>query len=399
MNTLARLSDALVRACVPAEREYSLHDSVLRGFALRVRPCGSKTWVLRLREGGRAHRISIGDPPGMSAAVARQRAHALLSRAAPAPSLASSPAMTLSRFVSLYLERRADEWRASTRRTNESYLTVRLLPALGRRPLARIGIPDVAEWFHAYSRERPGGANRALAVLSDVFARAIAWGMLPAGHVNPCVAIRRNRSRPRGQMLNADALARLGAVLARYARVKPAAVDAIRLLLLTGARPGEICRLRWSEVEADRIVLVQAKRGPRSIPLGTAAVAVLASRRKRWTESPFVFSHPVDPSLPLPLPTQTTWRVFKREAQLPANVRLHDLRHNFASHALLAGESLLVAGALLGHRRPTMTARYAHLADDSLAVASQRIASAISAAASESRHRQHSAATHAPSDG
>jgi site-specific recombinase XerD len=93
-----------------------------------------------------------------------------------------------------------------------------------------------------------------------------------------------------------------------------------------------------------------------------------------------VFPHPDNANSPMPLPTKTTWIVFKREAKLPASVRLHDLRHNFASHALLAGESLLVASALLGHRRPTMTARYAHIADDSLAAAAQRISSAIFAA-------------------
>lgn len=373
----ARLTDALVRSCVPAEREYALHDSVLRGLALRVRPCGAKTWILRLRQDGRPHRITLGDPPGVTAALARQRAHALLSRSSAAPALPASSTMTLNRFVSTYLERRASSWRPSTQRTNESYLTAQILPALGARPLARIGIPEVADWFHTYSRVRPGGANRALAVLSDVFSCALAWGALPAGYPNPCLAVRRNRARARGQMLNADALARLGAVLAERAIVRPDAVAAIRLLLLTGARPGEIFGLRWSEVEADRIVLTQAKRGPRSIPLGKAAIVILNARRKRRTDSPFVFPHPIDRDRSMPIPTKTTWSVFKREAKLPPNLRLHDLRHNFASHAVLTGESLLVAGALLGHRRPTMTARYAHIADDSLAAAATRISRAI----------------------
>jgi integrase len=377
VKAAGRLTDALARSCAPTEREYSLHDAVLRGFALRVRPCGTKTWVLRTRQGGRPQRVTLGDPPGVSAETARQRAHALLSGPCDAPSSPASSTLTLKRFATVYLERRASDWRASTQRTNESYLTGRILPTLGRRPLARIGIPDVAAWFHEYSRTRPGGANRALAVLSDLFSRALVWGVLPPGHPNPCLAVRRNKSRSRGQMLNADALARLGVVLAEHALVQPAAVDAIRLLLLTGARPGEICGLRWGEVEKDRIVLTQAKRGPRSIPLGRAAIAVLDARRKRRTASPFVFPHRSDPNSSMPLPTKTTWNIFKREAKLPASVRLHDLRHNFASHALLAGESLLVASALLGHRRPTMTARYAHIADDSFVAAAQRISSAI----------------------
>lgn len=102
------------------------------------------------------------------------------------------------------------------------------------------------------------------------------------------------------------------------------------------------------------------------MPLGQAAQKLLKSREKRTSDSRYVFPHAYLVDRPLSLPTSTMWRVIRREAELPPKLRLHDLRHNFASHALLAGESLLVAGSILGHSRPSMTARYAHLADDSL---------------------------------
>lgn len=354
-----------------------MHDSALRGFALRVRPSGAKTWVLRMRRKGEARRLVLGDAFVVSADAARQRAHAFLAGQVSDADVRVSTALPFEHFVPIYVERRAADWRESTRRANTVYLHAQLLPALGPRPLDRIGAPEVAAWFHGYSRSRPGGANRALAVLSDVFEHAIAWGFLPSGYESPCAAIRRNRTCARGTALNAGALARLGAVLDRYSKARPDTVDAIRLLLLTGARPGEIFRLRWQEFTGDRLVLPQTKRGPRSIALGTEALTILQARLKRRGRSVYVFPHPTRPDSPRPLPTDWTWRVIKREAALPWDLRLHDLRHNFASHAVLGGESLLVTGALLGHRRPGMTARYTHLADESLAAACRRIASHV----------------------
>lgn len=374
MSARTRLTDLLVQASQPKSGEYALHDTVLRGLALRVRPSGAKTWMLRSRE----RRIALGDARTIPTAVARQRAHSILSGAERSEAV-PPPAITLKKFAKLYLQRKAKDWRTSTQHTHQSYLAARIVPTLGERPLDRISVPEVAEWFHGYSRTWPGGANRAIAVLSDLFTCARDWGLLREDHPNPCAAIRRNRTQTPGQILNDAALARLGAALEKYALLRPDLVDGIRLLLVTGARPGEIFRLQWSEVEGDRIVLTQAKRGPRSILLGKAAQKILKSRRKGRTESRFVFPHRSLAERPLLLPTATIWRVIKREAELPTNLRLHDLRHNFASHALLTGESLLVAGSLLGHSRPTMTARYAHLADDMLLNAVQRIGTAITA--------------------
>lgn len=382
MSHRARLTDLLAATSQPAGREYAVHDAVLRGFMLRVRASGVKSWVLRIRQDGRPQRILLGDATCLTVEAARQRAHALLSGAASAAEFLRSTAITLKKFAGLYIERKGKDWRPLTLRTHQCYLNARILPALGKLPLDRIGALQVADWFHAYSRTRPGGANRAMAVLSDLMTRAIEWGVLPSNYANPCHSVPRNRTRARGQMLNAESIARLGAALEKYALIRPDAVDAIQLLLLTGARPGEICGLQWKEVEAGRITLAQSKRGPRTILLGKSAVQILNARRKRQAVSRFVFPHRTLPDHPMPLPTQTTWVLIKREAQLPTNLRLHDLRHNFASHALLAGESLLVAGALLGHSRPTITARYAHLADDALLQAAQRIGTAIAEMAS-----------------
>lgn len=376
MTTRIRLTDVLAQTAKPKAREYALRDSIVRGFSLRVRPSGAKTWTVRTRQG----RFAISEVCSMPAVTARQRAHAMLSGLA-APRPAKTSTVTLKTFAATYLQRKARVWRAATLRTQKSYLESRLVPALGHRPLDQIRPPDVGNWFHEYSQSRPGGANRAIAVLSDMFTQAQHWGLLPAEQTNPCAAVRKNRPRRRGQMINEEALGRLGAALERLAVLRPALAAAIRLLLLTGARPGEIFRLQWEEVEDDRIVLSQTKRGPRSIPLGRVAQTVVAKQRKATPPSRFVFPHQHLPDRPIALPSSRMWGAIKREAGLPPNLRLYDLRHNFASHALLAGETLLVAGSLLGHSRPTMTARYAHLVDDQLLRAAQTIASSLSALA------------------
>ena len=157
--------------------------------------------------------------------------------------------------------------------------------------------------------KRPGGANRAHDVLRDMFARAI-LGHRPEAAGNPCTGITRYRRLPR-QLLRMEDLARLGAVLRRLEYDWPVKVAAVRLILLTGCRSGEVRHPRWRDVKRDRLMLAESKTGPRHVLLG--------------------------------------------EAGIVADARLHDLRHNHASHATMDGESLHMAGRLLGHRRATTT--------------------------------------------
>ena len=153
-----------------------------------------------------------------------------------------------------------------------SYLDSAILPALGQLRIGSVVRADVARFFHEYGRTRPGGANRCDEILRTIFHR---MGHRSEASGNPCTAIARYRRPPRGRLLGADDLAKLGATLRCLEGEWPLHVAAVRLILLTGCRPGEIRRLRWLEVKPDRLALIDAKTRPRHVLLGEAARTLL----------------------------------------------------------------------------------------------------------------------------
>ena len=237
-----------------------------------------------------------------------------------------------------------------------SYLNSAILPAIGHLRVGSMVRADVARFFHEYGRRKPGGANRAHDILRSLFDCAIAWGHRPEAAGNPCTGIVRYRRPPRGRLLGADDLAKLGAVLRQREAESPACVAAVRLLLLTGCRPGEIRRLRWCEVKPDRLTLIDGKTGPRHALLGEAARELLAGLAET-ASGEWVFPGKGEEE---PLHKDDLWTFWTRtrdEAGIVADARLHDLRHAHASHAVMNGESLHVTGRLLGHRRASTTNR------------------------------------------
>ena len=234
----------------------------------------------------------------------------------------------------------------------------------------------MARWFHEYGRERPGGANRAHDILRDMFARAIAWGHRPETAGNPCAGITRYRRPPRGRLLSEDDLARLGTVLRRLENRSPLKAAAVRLSVLTGCRSGEVRRLRWRDVKRDRIVLHESKTGPRQVPLGKAARQVL-DRLSKTRSGEWVFPGTAPEGHLGEGQLYCFWLGVRAEACIVADARLHDLRHSHASHAIMNGESLHMAGCLLGHRRASTTNRYAHLDKATLREAAERVALVI----------------------
>ncbi|MDH3663576.1 MAG: site-specific integrase [Alphaproteobacteria bacterium] len=380
MNNRIMLTDKVAKQARPTDKEYLIHDLALKGFGLRVRSTGAKSWILRLSIDGKVQRRTLGNPKTLSAEDARAKAHALLAERqteASAAEIIRPTAPTFEAFTRIYLDRKVSLQKPSGRRSVEVYLRCTLLPAFQDMPLDRIRRADVAKWFHDYGERRPGGANRALAILSNMFNCARDWGLLTEDVVNPCRGIRTNRSVPVGRILSSDELRRLGVALERQALVRPDQVDAVRLLLLTGCRHGEILGLRWKEVGPGRLDLSDSKTGPRRVLLGEPAVALLERRRKRQQgRSAFVFPSPADPSRSR-ASLKSFWLMIRRQADLPPTLRLHDLRHSYASYAVMRGETLIMTGKLLGHRHAGTTQRYAHLSGDFLLAAAERVAAAI----------------------
>ena len=367
-----RLTDAAIARLRPREREYTVWDSKVPGLGVRVRPSGGRSYVLLRDVGGRSKRVSIG--PVSTMTVAEARRECLARQASPEPDSASGPkrAPLLRDFVANeWRQAHFDRYKPSTKKGVRSVLEGRMLPAFGSKQLDRITPAQVRKWFDAFSRAAPGNANSALKLLRQIMNFAIACGYIDA---NPMRGIRRNRRPALTRFLSREEIGRLHKALDRQTRKGGREqADIIRLLLLTGCRKGEIVRLRWSEVDGDRLVLADGKTGPRTLPLNTQARRIL--ERQPRDGSSFVFPSPRDPSRPRSRNLALWYRV-RREAGIE-DVRLHDLRHTHASHAVMNGVPVPVVSRLLGHSNVRMTLRYAHLGDRDIEAAAERVGQSI----------------------
>ena len=243
--------------------------------------------------------------------------------------------------------------------------------AVNTVPLDRMSTARVRRWFDAFSQTAPANANRGLEALRQIMNFAIACGYADA---NPAAGIALNPRPKLTRFLSREEIARLHRALDGLAtRANRHQVDIIRLLLLTGCRSGEIVRLRWSELRDDKLMLEESKTGPRGVPLNSQARRILA--RQPQNGSPFVFPSPRDPSRPR-YSDLDLWHRVRKEAGI-GDARLHDLRHTYASHAVLQGVPLPVVSRLLGHKRPSMTLRYAHVGDRETEPAAERVGEAI----------------------
>ncbi len=252
-------------------------------------------------------------------------------------------------------------WKPRTLAVNRCYLRNQIMPSFAQRPVADVSPGEVRQWF-ASLHATPAAANRALPVLSAVFREAERLGFRPANS-NPCAGVRRYRAPGRCRFLTVAEIRRLGTVLAERERKARDAVALVRLLILTGCRQGELRHLRWDDYREGNLYLRDGKTGPRTVWLSGASRRVLATLRKT---SVWVFPARRDDG---PMCTETLyrhWRGIRVAAGLP-DVRLHDLRHSYASFALRRGETVLTIGRLLGHRDAATTLRYLHF-DDSLAM-------------------------------
>jgi integrase len=376
-----------VKALVAAAgKEAVLRDAALAGFEVRARLGGAKVYAVRYRAGnGRQapmRRVTIGKHGSpWTPETARAEAKRLLALAAqgkdPAGAKAAAKsAPSVSELAERFLAEHVDTKRKE--RTAAEYrrlLDKVILPALGKRKVADVVRQDVTKLHHAH-RATPYQANRTLAVLSKMFALAEQWD-LRAGESNPCRHVEKFSENKRERFLSPAELAQLGDVLARYDG-SPYYVAAIKLLVFTGARLGEILGLQWQWIDFQRgeARLPDSKTGAKTIHLPSPALAVLAEL-PRVDGNPHVIVGGV-PGAPL-VNLEKPWRAIRKAAGLE-DVRLHDLRHSFASIAASGGMGLPIIGKMLGHTQAQTTQRYAHLASDPVKAAAATVASKIAAA-------------------
>lgn len=374
-NMLLSLTDTLCARSRPEPREFALRDTRQPGLALRVQPTGARSWILRGRAAGKQMKWSLGAFPEMGVKAARQAAAALLSGENPAPPPRSS-APFFAKFQAEHELKHGRLYKPSGLKAYRSYVRLQLLPAFGRKRLDQITRPDIVKWFERYSATSPGGANRALGILRQILGTAQDWGRVSQDWINPAIGVRHNRRKIVGSFLSEAQMGRLGAVLNSRIKGQGCVVAALlRFLTLSGCRVGEAIKLEWRDVLTDRLRLRDSKTGPRDVIVGAPVLRFLKAHRGRTIARGRDASDRVFPlSDGREYETvRNLWSAIRREADLPQNLRLHDLRHSFASHAVMSGETLLTTSLLLGHQRLQTTFRYAHLADDVLLASAEKI--------------------------
>lgn len=366
----------------PASGMICYFDTELRGFMLEHRHSGRATWYFRYRDTQRKIRLCrIGAFPEMSLADARAKAHDMrtLMKDGGDPKedqrrFSSFP--TFAEFTAQHYLPYAKVHKRSWRIDN-NILNNHLLPRFGSKRLNRISRADVIEMHHAAKLAGYAAAtcNRLLILLKFMMNCAIRWEILPIDG-NPCVGIKLFEDRgARERYLSEQEVAALFAVLDCNPNFQ--ACQIIRLLLLTGARKQEIMHARWEHVDIDRRILTVpiSKSGqPRYIPLSDGALEILANIDRK-SDIPWLF---FNEKTGKPLGTIfTAWKTIRRRAGLEG-VRLHDLRHSFASFLVNSGRSLYEVQRLLGHHDPKVTMRYAHLSQAALIDAANVVSGLLS---------------------
>ena len=367
-----RLTDTNVARLKPAAREYTVFDTRHAGLGVRVRPSGHRSFVYRRDDDGEARRITLGPAALMSVEEARAKCLAI-ETGVKSDRGDDDVIPTFGEFVAGPGRVCLDRCKPSTQKAERWALKARLLPAFGSLPLDRISAACVTRWFDEYSQTAPGGANHVLGLLSRILNHAVACGHLQA---NPTRGMKPNPRPKLTRFLSQDEVQRLHRALDHCAAVQASRApqaDIIRLLLLTGCRKSEILTLRWQDVDGNTVNLGDAKSGPRRVFLNAPARAIL--ERQPRSGSTYVFPSPSNSGRPLS-PDLKLWRSVRREAGIE-DVRLHDLRHTVASHAVLQGVPLPVVSRMLGHKRPSMTMRYAHVGDHETEAAAERIGATI----------------------
>ena len=365
MTNRTKITMAGARAFAAAGgREAVLWDSAAPGLGLRERPNGRKTWIVHRRSGGSVVKRTLGALDALTVEDARHAARAMFAAAETGGAPAAVP--TVRTFAPAFLADCAERWKPETRRAHADGIRLHILPALGDRRVDAVTAKDVRNWFDDLSVTRAGTANRTLAVLSSMMKHAEALG-LRREDSNPCKGLRRRKTGFEAHYLSDDEFAALGQALDDAEAEWPVAVAALHFLLYTGARKSEALRLKWEHVHGDRAVLPDSKTGPRTIWLASPARAVLAAQSRR-TNCPWVFPSPCGG----PANVDREWNAIRSAAGL-GTLRIHDLRHSHAAVAVGGGEGLRVVAGLLGHADIKTTFGYAHLAEDSVFDAANRV--------------------------
>jgi integrase len=373
-----RLTDAICRKLTPPAKGNQIYYDG-HGFGLRVTAAGARSFILSYRtRDGRARRLTIGDLGAWTVATARAEAAELRRQidqgGDPLGELQDERnAETVTDLADRFLVEHGTRLRPKSLLDYRRLIKRHIHPALGRHKVRSVTFTDIDRLHRRISETAPYQANRCLALLSVMFALAVRWHMRLD---NPCIGVARNREHGRERYLTDNELARLLAALDGYRDQCTAAI--FRLLLLTGARRGEVLSMQWQDVDLGAGTWTKPhgrtkQKERHTVPLSAAARNILAGLKPE--QSGFIF--PAGRGASGHMRTvEKPWKTICEAAGI-AGLRVHDLRHSYAAQLASAGIGLHVIGGLLGHRKPATTARYAHLTDRALREATERVGAII----------------------
>ena len=356
------LSAAAIKTALPGA---VLRDETVPGLHLRVTPKARSFYLYFRTKTGVERRPKLGEAGVMTLAQARRLAREMLVQVAAGRDpiderRAAKEAATMRELSERYLKEHAP--RKKTGDTDRQYLERIIRPKLGGYKVQAIAHDDIHK-LHLSLAKTPYQANRVLALLSKMFNAAEVWKMRPP-HSNPCRHVERFPEQKRRRYLKPDELAALVAQLEKHEASNPQTVAFLWLTLLTGARKGEIGAARWNWLDGNVLRLPDSKTGARPVYLPEQAVRVL-DKLPRTDGTIVGVAYP-----------DKLWRKIRAAIGAP-DLRIHDLRHSFASFGVSAGLSLTQIGELLGHKNTQTTMRYAHLMEETAHTAAASVATLI----------------------
>ncbi|TGT42628.1 site-specific integrase [Mesorhizobium sp. M8A.F.Ca.ET.165.01.1.1] len=391
-----KLTDTIVDTlALPATGNKITYDEGVKGFGIRVTAAGARSFILNYRtRSGLERRYTIGSRPDWKTIPAREEAKNLKKQidvgADPMGVVAASrDAKTVADLCGRFETEHLSKKRDTTARDYRALIKNHILPALKSKKVAEVEFTDIDSLHRKISKTAPYLANRTVAVLSKMFGLAIKWRWRTD---NPAKGIERNDEQKRHRYLSPAELAKLTEALAKQEDQQ--AANIIRLLLLTGARRGEVQAAKWEQFDLTEGVWTKPgsttkQKTMHRVPLSAPARLLLTElREKAKDDAVYVFpgrgaDHRVE--------IKNEWRdvciaagivtaeTVGEKVVVTPSARIHDLRHTYASVLASAGLSLPIIGALLGHSQPATTARYSHLMDDPLRQATERVGAIMTA--------------------